>query len=156
MEQQKNYNTFTMLDWALFYREKLQWSIIPVAKDKRPLVNWKNYQEVTASVEEIREWWNKFPEANIGVVTGRISNLIVVDIDPRHGGSDELFKSIETVKAKTGGGGWHYFFKYEEGIKNFAAIKSGIDIRSEGGFVVIAPSIHQSGNKYEWEVQPYE
>lgn len=156
METQKNYNTFTMLDWALFYREVLYWSIIPIGRDKHPLINWAEYQKTIASDEELQSWWNKFPDANIGVITGKISDLIVVDIDPRHDGTDELFKNTRTVKAKTGGGGWHYFFKYEEGIKNFTSIKPGIDIRGEGGFVVTAPSIHQSGNKYEWEVQPYE
>lgn len=156
MEQQKNYNTFSMLDWALLYREQLQLSVIPVARDKRPLVSWTEYQKNLPTSEQIKAWWRKFPDANIGVVTGKLSGLIVVDIDPKNGGSNEEFESIKTVVSRTGGGGWHYFFLYEEGLQTKAGIKKGIDIRSDGGFVVVPPSLHQSGKKYEWEVQPYE
>ena len=70
---------------ALYYREKLNYSVIPVGPNKKPLVEWKEYQEILPSPGEIREWWLKYPEANIGVVTGKVSNIVVVDIDSDDG-----------------------------------------------------------------------
>ena len=132
------------LDQALYYLEKLGWSVIPVGADKKPLVEWKLYQSQKATREQLTEWFSK-PEVNIGIITGKISNLVVIDIDPRHNGTDEDFREITTVKSATGGGGWHYYFLFEEGVQNSAAVKPGIDIRGEGGYVVAPPSSHSSG-----------
>lgn len=151
-EQNKN-NTNNILEQALYYLEKLEWSVIPVGTDKKPLVEWKLYQTQKATREQIAEWFSK-PNVNIGIITGKISKLVVVDIDPRHNGTDEAFKDLQTVKSATGGGGWHYYFQYEEGIQNSASIKPGIDIRGEGGYVIAPPSLHNSGKSYEWIVSP--
>jgi archaellum biogenesis ATPase FlaH len=151
----KNKNT-DILTEALYLSENLGWSIIPVSTEKKPLIEWKKYQEEKSTVEEITDWFVSYPNANIGVVTGKISNLIVVDIDPRHGGTDEELKHLPTVKSATGGGGWHYYFQYKDGVQNRAAIKPGIDIRGEGGYVILPPSLHISGKAYEWIVSPEE
>lgn len=148
----QNDTTNAKLQQALHYLKDKKWSVIPIGKDKRPLIIWKKYQSERASEQELTDWFKKYPNMNIGVVTGKVSDLIVVDIDPRHGGSEELFKDIKTLKSKTGGGGWHYFFKYEEGIQNNANIKPGIDTRGEGGYAAIPPSTHPSGKDYEWLV----
>lgn len=155
MEQIHNTKNY-ILEQALYYREKLGWSIIPVGKDKKPLVKWEQYQSEKATREQIIEWFTKYYNANIAVVTGKISNLIIIDIDPRHGANNDDFKNIQTVIAKTGGGGWHYYFQYEEGISTRAKVKDGIDIRSDGGYAVLPPSLHDSGKNYEWEVAPNE
>src|SRR5581483_3110516 len=148
----QNNNTNTKLEQALWYRTKLNWSVIPIGKDKRPLIAWKKYQNVLPSIEEINNWFKKFPEANVGIVTGKVSNLVVVDIDPRHGGNNEHFKLIKTITSKTGGGGWHYYFQYEIGVNNSTGIALGIDVRGEGGYVIAPPSLHSSGESYKWEV----
>ncbi len=145
-------NTNYKLEQALSLL-KLGWSVIPLGIDKRPLIEWKLFQSEKASGEQINEWFSK-TEVNIGVVTGKISNLIVVDIDPRHGGTEEDFKEVQTIKSATGGGGWHYYFQYVEGVQNSANIKPGIDIRGEGGYVVVPPSSHSSGKDYEWIIAP--
>ncbi len=149
-----NNSTNEKLSQALYCAEKLGWSIIPVGINKKPLFEWKKYQNERASSDQIVEWFEKYPNANIAVVTGRISNLTIIDIDPRHDGTDEAFKDIQTIKSKTGGGGWHLYFEYEEGTQNHSGIKPGIDVRSEGGFAVLPPSDHESGNNYEWLVAP--
>ncbi len=149
-----NTNTNHILEQALLLSEKMQWSIIPIGRNKKPLIEWKKYQSERASKEQIIEWFIKYPNTNVGVVTGKISNLLVIDIDPRHGGTDEDFKDVITVKAKTGGGGLHLYFQYEEGVQNSAGIKPGIDIRGEGGYIISPPSIHDSGKAYEWETPP--
>lgn len=143
-----------ILEQALLLSEKMQWSVIPIGKNKKPLIEWKKYQGERASKEQIIEWFTKHPSANIGIITGNVSNLLVFDVDPRHGGTDEDFKNITTVKAKTGGGGFHFYFQYEDGVQNSAGIKPGLDIRGEGGYIIAPPSIHESGNAYEWEVNP--
>lgn len=152
MNNEKDQNQ--ILEHALYYAEKLEWSIIPIGKDKKPLIAWKKFQTEKASSEQIKEWFRYYEGMNIGVVTGGISNLTIIDIDPRHGGSDEALREIKTVKVKTGGGGWHYYFQYEQGIQNRAGLQDGIDVRSEGGYVAAPPSLHSSGNKYEWIESP--
>ncbi|MFA5895205.1 MAG: bifunctional DNA primase/polymerase [Candidatus Shapirobacteria bacterium] len=147
--------TIDMLGQAFFLAER-GWSVIPVGPDKIPFVDWKKYQSERPTNENLFEWFavSFLDKANLGVITGKISGIVVVDIDPRHGGSDELFKTLETLKVKTGGGGWHYYFQYEDGLQNQVGIQPGIDIRAEGGYVVAPPSLHMSGNRYEWANDP--
>ena len=148
-----NNTTNPILQQALQLSKK-GWSIIPIGKNKKPLIKWTGFQKEPATEEQIVEWLSKYPNTNIAVVTGQVSNLVVVDIDPRHGGTQDDFKDIATVKVKTGGGGWHYYFQYELGIPNRAHIRQGIDIRGEGGYVILPPSVHDSGKLYEWETDP--
>lgn len=150
----------TMIERALSLLWK-GWSVIPIGKNKKPLGEWKKYQTERATKEEVVAWFTKYPQANLAVVTGKISDIVVVDIDPRHGGSRDVFIGYETVIVETGGGGWHYYFKYKNGIQNFAGIEMGIDIRGDGGYVIVPPSVHESGTPYKWyrspdsfEVQP--
>lgn len=150
---QSENTTNNCLEQALYYLEKLQWSIIPVGSNKAPLIDWKKYQTIKASREEVHQWFEKFPTVNIGVVTGKLSNLIGIDIDPRHGGTDKEFDRTITVTARTGGGGKHFYFLYEEGIQNHAGIKPGLDVRGEGGFLIIPPSKTESG-EYHWLISP--
>lgn len=95
------------------------------------------------------------------VITGRLSNLVVLDIDPRHGG-DESLKDWEaqhgplpeTVRCLTGGGGAHYYFAYPPTleVRNTTAVLPGVDRRGEGGYVLAPPSLHASGVPYRWEI----
>ncbi|OGK19952.1 hypothetical protein A3C23_04600 [Candidatus Roizmanbacteria bacterium RIFCSPHIGHO2_02_FULL_37_13b] len=154
MNNQSNNSTNSLSEQALNLLERYGWSIIPIGSDKRPLIAWKPYQKIKPTPKEIEQWFAIDPNANIGVVTGAISDLTIIDIDPRHNGTDKSFRNLKTIAVKTGGGGYHYYFKYEKGIKNGAGLKPGIDIRSEGGYVVVPPSLHQSGNYYEWIQSP--
>ena len=111
----------------------------------------------------INRWWTQWPDANIGIATGKQSNLVVLDVDPDHGGKASLddltasYSEFETLSQVTGGKGWHYFFEYPESleaIKNSAGkIGKGLDIRADGGYVVAPPSTHSSGNLYQWETE---
>lgn len=142
----------SILDSALYY-QSIGYSIIPISKDKKPLIEWKKYQTVKAIKDEVNTWFAKYPQANIGIITGKISGLVVVDIDPRHNGKNDSFKDTITVSSKTGGGGWHYYFQYEDDIQNATGIQPGVDIRGEGGYVIAPPSITDSG-AYEWMISP--
>lgn len=145
---------------ALAYAER-GWSVIPVApKDKMPLVAWAEFQTRRATGAEIRRWFERWKRANVGIVTGAVSGLVVLDVDPRHGGDDALFgierdsgPLPETPEAITGGGGRHIYFRHPGGIvRNMVGLAPGIDLRGDGGMIVAPPSVHPSGRRYAWEV----
>ena len=125
---------------------------------KHPRIKWKDNTKVAFTPEQLREWWEQFPESNVGIVTGEISGIVVIDVDGEEGLKSMLDAGLDvnelppTVKSKTGGGGLHLIYRYPE--KGKAVTKSGIlhkvDIRADGGFIVAPPSLHVSGNKYEW------
>jgi len=111
---------------------------------------------------QIRKWWAKWPSANIGVNCGK-SGLLVIDLDyykDVYEGND-LELDENTVTAITGGGGCHLFYEMEDsdmfGNKK-KNLPPGIDIRGHGGYVIVAPSLHASGNRYQWEIgySPWE
>lgn len=110
--------------------------------------------------KQINLWWQQWATANIGIATGAVSGIVVVDVDARHGGADSL-KALEqqfgqlplTVRAKTGNG-WHLMFQHPGGrLQNSAGkLGQGLDIRGDGGYIVAPPSLHASGVYYEWDV----
>ena len=124
-----------ILNSALEYLSK-GWSVIPVGKNKIPLIEWKDFQTRLAVVEEVQNWWAKWPEANVGVVTGRVSGITVVDVES--GGETKDLPATYIVK--TGNGGWHFYYQYAE-MRNKTRIRELTDIRGEGGYVVAPPSI---------------
>src|SRR5438552_19088854 len=73
-----------MLDAAREYRA-LGMAVIPVNSDKRPLVEWKQYQDEPPHADQIDEWWTRWPEANVGAVTGAVSGIVVADADGPEG-----------------------------------------------------------------------
>ncbi len=137
-----------------------RWSVIPIrSRDKRPMIKWQIYQQRHAEADEIRQWYRRWPNANVGIVTGLISDLVVLDIDPRHGGDQSLSVWERehgplpgSVEARTGGGGRHIYFKHPGGvIHNRAGLANGIDLRGDGGCVVAPPSMHSNGHGYRWQ-----
>lgn len=148
----------TTLQAALSYAQ-YHWSVIPMrAREKRPMIKWQEYQQHCATQEEINYWYQRWPEANVGIVTGSVSGIVVIDIDPKHGGDDSLANwenehgSLpRTVEVFTGGGGRHLYFKHPGGVvHNRVGIVPGIDLRADGGCAVAPPSIHPSGKPYTW------
>jgi hypothetical protein len=117
-------------------------------------------KDATTDEAIIRRWWTQWPDANIGIATGAISNLVVLDIDPRHGGNESLeqWKTqygtdfLNTLTSCTGGGGLHLLYSHPGvPIKNRVGIAPGIDIRGDGGYIVAPPSLHISGQRYTWK-----
>src|SRR3990167_10256546 len=99
------------LDYALEYLKRGA-SVIPVGNGetkKLPMISsWKQYQSRLPTIEEVTQWWTQWPEANIAVVTGKVSGTTVVDVEAE--GTIEGFPETETVR--TGGGGWHLYYQY--------------------------------------------
>jgi len=123
-------------------------------KHPRTLHGFKDSSNVA---EQIKEWWEEWPDANIGVPTGSASGLLVIDIDPRNGG-DESWEALlamygrppETAEQLSGGGGRHIFFR-DPGVAVPKELAQGIDVKSSGGYIIVAPSIHLSGRLYAWD-----
>lgn len=113
----------------------------------------------TTDAEQIEVWWSRWPDAAIALRTGEASGVFVMDIDPRHGGDifvDELEAEHgplpHTVQCQTGGGGRHIYFRHPgQPVRcSTGEIASGIDIKGEGGYVILPPSDHRSGRTYTW------
>lgn len=134
---------------ALTYLEK-GLSVIPVSREKKPLTKWVEFQSRYPTGEEIATWFREWPDANVGIVTGKISNLTVIDCDSQE--AIEFFRQWyhgETPRVKTPKG-MHYYFQYQEGVRNTARLTDHIDVRSEGGYVVAPPSMNGEGVAYSF------
>ena len=113
----------------------------------------------TADVGIILKWWTKWPDAHIGMATGAVSGAWVLDEDPRHCGDNsrcafeqKYGRLPDTLQSVTGSKGSHRYFLHSGlKVKNEVAIAPGLDIRGDGGLVILPPSGHISGNKYEWD-----
>jgi putative DNA primase/helicase len=120
-------------------------------------------RDATTDERTIRTWFDRWPNANVGVRTGRVAGFVVLDVDPRHGG-DATLRDLErrhgalpdTPETVTGGGGRHLLFAHPGGdllIRSGAGrLGDGLDIRADGGYIVAPPSRHVSGRRYAWEL----
>lgn len=122
--------------------------------------------DATTDIETIRKWWRREPRASIGILTdSKKSKIFMVGPDGKLG--VEQFAALQvlhgelprTPKARSGNAdpGEHYIFRWPDGweIKNGRNIHgTTIDVRGEGGYFVATPSLHKSGNEYEWIVPP--
>lgn len=119
----------------------------------------KGIHEATTDIEQIKQWWTSWPDANIGMLTSRVC---VLDVDSHKGGDESFRKMIvrygelpKTWTAVTGSGGRHYFFMTpkDEVIKNAVNIAKyqGIDFRGHNGYVV-APGSRGMAGEYRWLV----
>lgn len=132
------------------------YSIVPIRRgEKIPAIKWEEYQKRMPTVDEIDQWIEYIGEdINFGIVTGKISNLVVVDIDKdkNTGEMGNVDDFPDTLTVKTGSGGLHLYYRYPKGkeITNKARIRPLTDIRGEGGQVVAPGSIHANGYMYEW------
>jgi len=141
------------------------WSVIPArVTGKRALVQWKPWQAAAPDPEQLRIWWRRWPRANVAVITGRVSGVVVVDIDTGHGGLGTL-TAMEgdhhlldrSATVETPSGGRHYWLRHpggrlsnsNKGIRD--RYGPGVDIRGDGGLVLAPPSVRLAG-AYRWLV----
>jgi hypothetical protein len=125
------------------------WWVFPCrVRGKEPLTA-HGFHDATDDVAVIEAWWRRWPAANIGLACGP-SGLVVIDVDPRHGGDRSLarLRLPPTLVARTGGGGRHFFFA---GHARSRKGPPGIDVKAAGGYVVAVGSVHPSGGRYVWE-----
>ncbi len=171
--------------YATIYATGPGWSVIPIhwvtnngtcscgrsdckSVGKHPLTRQGSH-DGTTNMDTITGWWTRWPNANLGICTG-LSNLVAIDVDPRHDGTDTFnviqtyaaTKNVDltnTLAATTGSHGKHYLYQAPtEGrqISNgqgspFGPDAPGVDIRARGGYIVASPSTHVSGGTYQWD-----
>lgn len=113
---------------------------------------------------QLASWWQRWPDASVALACGPVSGVLVLDVDPRHGGDDSI-EALElrrpdgplprTLTSMTGGGGRHLFFKWPADVRgelrNRVGWLPGVDVRGHGAYVLLPPSTHLSGQRYQWE-----
>ena len=156
----------TFLDAAIEYAGKGM-AVFPLKpRDKKPLTK-HGVNDATTDFDTITKWWKKNPNANIGIACGQISGgLLVIDLDERANGvsgfdslhewESEHGELPETARTITGKGGSHILYRVDHKENNRVDLLDGVDVRSDGGYIVAPPSIHPNGNRYEWEYDPEE
>jgi hypothetical protein len=145
-------------EWALYYLRR-GWSVVPVRRgEKIPAIPWHQFQNRRATEAEIQDWFAD-PTMGVGIVTGAISNLVVLDFDGELGAATEqqiLDRLGAGPVSLTGGGGCHRFFSHPgRKVPTRKGILPGMDIRGDGGFIVAPPSVHASGRQYSWDVDAH-
>ena len=138
-------------------RAALGWPVLPLI-GKVPAIpkaeGGNGAHDATTDEQQIRSWWRDYPSANVGIA---LPDLVVVDADQKHEGPAWLREHAPllrgvTLTCKTGGGGWHLYFRRPEGIELRGMITKGVDLRRGAGHYVVAPpSVHpETGCVYEW------
>ena len=145
-----------IVDYAIEYEKNFNFSIHPVnRKTKKPLLKtWKSYQIKKAGPDQIEKWFSKYPNAAIGIITGKLSGLFVVDCDTPEGYQEtmKLIPDAVTMPMVKTPRGQHLYFKYPEGsgLTTRTAIMPGVDYRGQGGYVLCPPSVNGHGGQYTW------
>jgi len=126
-------------------------SVIPLLpKSKKPAIPWREFQKRLPTEEELEAWFDNGSQYNIGIVTGKVSGLAVLDAD-----SVEAVEWCEANLPKTPAvktaRGRHYYFRFRDGLKNSVRVNGlNLDVRGQGGYVAAPCSIHESGAVYHW------
>ena len=147
-----------MIDYAMGYLQH-KWAIIPRSLDsKMPLIKWKPFQVRRPTEREVYTWWHTWPEAGIGLVLGPVSGVVAVDSDSEaaHRAFLERLDQPPTTLAALSGsrkpGKKHYFYQSPTFSTNATRRiwHPELEFRGQGGYIVLPPSLHSSGHRYEW------
>jgi hypothetical protein len=140
---------------ALAYATELGWPVFPVRFGGKEPLCAHGVKDATTDPDVIRGWWEKWPNANVGLACD--CGRVCIDIDPRNGGDETWGKltqrhgQVHGPVAITGGGGQHILVSVPAGTKVRGSIGEGVDVKAAGGYIVVAPSVHPSGKIYQWE-----
>lgn len=142
---------------------KQGFAVFPLeVRGKKPLTN-HGFKDASKDPAVVKGWWQKWPNANIGIATGQVSGgLCVIDMDIDEEKGLDGWKCLRDWQDKhgvispswlcnTGRGGKHYYFVSDEPVSNRAGLIPGVDVRGDGGYIVAPPSIHPNGTRYEWD-----
>lgn len=124
------------------------WNVIP-ANGKKAAIEWKEYQRRRATIDEVRQWFIE-SRHNVAIVTGEISDLVVVDGDKLEVARKWWKDHPSPLVSKTGKG-VHMCYRHPHvEIPNRQGFVDGLDLRGDGGYVIAPPSKHPDGKPYEW------
>lgn len=149
-----------MMEWALAYA-LMGWPVFPCRPGEKIPMTKNGHNDATTDQAAIRYWWKQWPDANIGFAVPEGFSVVDVDIKPdegKHG--DETLKALEaqhgelpdTVRSLTGGGGVQHFFRTDTTLTCKNGLFDSIDLKTKGGYVILPPSLHPNGRRYEWEL----
>lgn len=153
----------SMLAVALEYLDR-GWCVIPMRtiaignQRKKPHIVWKQYQVSRPTRDDAAEWWTRWPDAGIGLILGPVSGTVAVDVDSLE--AEQVFfdllggepNTLKTLSGSRKPGKAHYLFRCPPFPTNarFTPLHPKLELRGHGGYVVAPPSLHQSGNRYEF------
>jgi predicted P-loop ATPase len=145
---------------ALGYAKR-GWPVFPCRPRAKEPANRHGFKEATTEKGSIVAAWTARGTANVAIATGKVSGLVVLDVDPRNGGDQSLHELErlhgplpETVSVATGGGGRHFYFAAPIDVVGSGRAADGLDVKGDGGYVIAPPSIHPSGGGYTWARPP--
>ena len=140
-------------------------AVIPLRRGQKVPATKHGINDWSDNPAQLDYWWGHDGWYNVGIVTGQPSGgVFAIDLDvhdPAHSGIETLrdWEAVhgelpETWEQVTGSGGRQLFYRASRRVRNSANGELGVDVRGDGGFVVAPPSIHPSGEPYEWSVSP--
>lgn len=149
-----------LLGAARYYSLQLELPVFPLRPNEKLPATPHGFKDASTHELTICQWWKDQPAANVALPTGEASGFLVLDIDTRHDGLETLARLQSayeelppTRMVRTPSGGFHYYFKWQPGLTNsnkgLKVYGPGLDVRGEGGYVVLPPSVID-GKRYEW------
>ena len=145
---------------ALGYAKR-GWAVLACQPRGKAPATKHGFKDATTQNSRIVPMWAANGSANVGIATGGVSGIVVLDVDPRNGGDASLLElerahgSLpETVSVSTGGGGRHFYFAAPKGAVRSGVLADGLDFKADGGYVVAPPSMHPDGGQYRWLNDP--
>lgn len=155
-----------LLEAALNYA-KLGLAVFPLQERGKEPITHNGFENASTEERQIRLWWKRNPNANIGIAMGQMSGGLVaidMDIDKEEGKdgyhtftkwcSDNYLVLPDSWLSITGRGGYHLFYQTDMPVPSKIGWLEDVDIRANGGYVVAPPSVHPNGTKYQWEQAP--
>lgn len=156
-----------MLRAALWYAKR-GWAVLPLhaptatgcscgapscrSAGKHPRIS-NGVKGATTNPEQVRRWWAEWPDANVGIATGRVSGLVALDVDGQEAEEAvaELCGDARTPRSLTGKGYHLLFVAPGDPLRNAVRLAPSLDLRADGGYIVAPPSLHASGRRYRWD-----
>ena len=138
------------------------WAVMPILRgeEKKPAVKWLRHQTEMPTDKELERWFRQFKDCNLGLITGALSRVFIIDADTMEGNEWLLSKDLPPCPIVQGSAEYkrHYYFKHPgfDISNSVKKIHGGVDVRGDGGYAVLPPSIHANGQIYQWIVSPDE
>jgi hypothetical protein len=132
------------------------WDVFPLRPGYKAPLTPHGHLDATTDLARVADWWTANPAAGIGLAL-KASGLVAIDCDPRNGGTDSYDALVDehgrlpdTLTSITGGGGWHRIYRRPDGVELDPHPAPGIDVKTDG-YIILPPSLHPSGQPYQWE-----
>lgn len=136
---------------ALWYAQECHWPVFPLRPGTKLPATKNGFKDASLDPDQIREWWQSTPDANIGIPTGQFFD--VIDIDGPEGIRSMVDVELPPIHGKVGTPRGFHLLTPVSGDGNRVAVKPGVDYRGVGGFIVASPSI-VDGKRYTWLITP--